>query len=131
MMIFSIPTTIIIVLIGLLLYAFFVRVTHLTMLSKKDKREGIARFPSIVHIGGLDAPRGCKCHSIKQKIGIHGLRKTMAYQYITNAPDKSQALLEVASQLGHSDPRITERYACLEQKDIEDGNQRMSFICDK
>lgn len=68
---------------------------------------------------------------IKQKIGTHGLRKTMAYQYITNAPDKSQALLEVSSQLGHSDLRITERYACLEKKNIEAGKQRMSFIYDK
>jgi integrase len=68
---------------------------------------------------------------IRQKIGTHGLRKTMAYQYITNAPDKSQALLEVSSQLGHSDLRITERYACLEKKNIEAGKQRMSFIYDK
>ncbi|WP_084719712.1 tyrosine-type recombinase/integrase [Lacrimispora celerecrescens] len=68
---------------------------------------------------------------IKQKIGTHGLRKTMAYQYITNAPDKSQALLEVSSQLGHTDLRITERYACLEKKNIEAGKQRMSFIYDK
>lgn len=65
---------------------------------------------------------------INQKIGTHGLRKTMAYQYIVNAPDKSQALLEVSSQLGHSDLRITERYACLEKKNIEAGKQRMSFI---
>jgi len=68
---------------------------------------------------------------IKQKIGTHGLRKTMAYQYITNAPDKSQALLEVSSQLGHSDLRITERYACLEKKNIEAGKQRMSFVYGK
>lgn len=68
---------------------------------------------------------------IKQKIGTHGLRKTMAHQYIKNAPDKSQALLEVSSQLGHSDLRVTERYACLEKKNIEAGKQRMSFIYDK
>jgi len=53
---------------------------------------------------------------IKQKIGTNGLRKTMAHQYIKNAPDKSQALLEVSSQFGHSDLRITERYACSEKK---------------
>ncbi|HBC99435.1 MAG TPA: hypothetical protein DC053_08875 [Lachnoclostridium sp.] len=69
--------------------------------------------------------------SIRQKIGTHGLRKTMAYQYITNAPDKSQALLEVFSQLGHSDLLITERYACLENKNIDAGKQSMSFIYDK
>lgn len=68
---------------------------------------------------------------IKQKIGTHGLRKTMAHQYIKNAPDKSQALLEVSSRLGHSDLRITERYACLEKRNIEAGKQRMSFIYDK
>lgn len=37
---------------------------------------------------------------IKQKIGTHGLRKTMAYQYITNAPDKSQALFKYQVSLG-------------------------------
>jgi integrase len=68
---------------------------------------------------------------IKQKIGTHGLRKTMAHQYIKNAPDKSQALLEVSNQLGHSDLRITERYDCLEKKNIDAGKQRMSFIYDK
>ncbi len=68
---------------------------------------------------------------IKQKIGTNGLRKTMALQYIKNAPDKSQALLEVSSQFNHSDLRITERYACLEKKNIDAGKQRMSFIYDK
>ncbi len=68
---------------------------------------------------------------IKQKIGTNGLRKTMAHQYIKNAPDKSQALLEVSSQFNHSDLSFTERYACLEKKNIDAGKQRMSFIYDK
>ncbi|GEM_PF-4326930 len=50
---------------------------------------------------------------------------------VTNVPDKSQALLEGSSQLSHSDPRITERYVCLEEKNVEAGKQRMSFIYDK
>ncbi|GLB26538.1 hypothetical protein LXJ15735_27790 [Lacrimispora xylanolytica] len=69
-----------------------------------------------------------KCAGIKQKIGTHGLRKTMAYQYITNAPNKEDALYEVSDQFGHSDLRITRRYSCLEKKSINEGKQRMSFI---
>ena len=45
--------------------------------------------------------------------------------YIESAKQKE------SSQLGHSDLRITERYACLEKKNIEAGKQRMSFIYDK
>jgi hypothetical protein len=44
---------------------------------------------------------------------------------VTNVPDKSQALLEGSSQLSYSDPRITERYVCLEKKNVEAGKQRM------
>ena len=50
---------------------------------------------------------------------------------VANVPAKSQALLEVSSQLSYSDLRITERYACLEKKNVESGKQRMSFIYDK
>ncbi len=35
------------------------------------------------------------------------------------------------SELGHSDLRITERYGCLEKKNIEAGKPRMSFIYGK
>lgn len=65
---------------------------------------------------------------IVQKIGTHGLRKTMANQYIKCAEDKSQALLEVSNMFGHSDLRITERYACLEDENIKRTKQRMSFL---
>lgn len=92
--------------------------------SQKSEYLGSKEWWKIMEDGRREA-------GLKQKIGTHGLRKTMAHQYIANAPDKSQALLEVSSQLGHSDLRITERYACLEKKNIEAGKQRMSFIYDK
>lgn len=65
---------------------------------------------------------------ITQKIGTHGLRKTMAHQYIKNAEDASEALMEVSNQLGHSDLRITQRYACIERERIKENKQRMSFL---
>lgn len=66
---------------------------------------------------------------IEQKIGTHGLRKTMANQYIKNSDDKTQALLEVSTMFGHSDLRITERYACLEDENIKATKQKMAFLC--
>ncbi|EXG85796.1 site-specific recombinase XerD [Clostridium sp. ASBs410] len=92
--------------------------------SQKSKYLGSKRWWEIMENTRKEA-------GLKQKIGTHGLRKTMAHQYIKNAPDKSQAFLEVSSQLGHSDLRITERYAYLEKKNIETGKQRMSFIYDR
>lgn len=65
---------------------------------------------------------------IKQKIGTHGLRKTMANQYIKCAEDKGKALVEVSNMLGHSDLRITERYACLEDEDIRNGKEKTAFL---
>ena len=65
---------------------------------------------------------------ISQKIGTHGLRKTMANQYIKYSDDKAQALMEVSTMFGHSDLRITERYACLEDENIRANKQRTSFI---
>ena len=65
---------------------------------------------------------------ISQKIGTHGLRKTMANQYIKCANDKAQALMEVSTMFGHSDLRITERYACMEDENIRANKQRTSFI---
>lgn len=65
---------------------------------------------------------------ITQKIGTHGLRKTMANRYIKCAEDKGQALLEVSSMFGHSDLRITERYACLEDESIRDTKQKTAFL---
>lgn len=66
---------------------------------------------------------------IDQKIGTHGLRKTMANQYIKNSDDKTRALLEVSTMFGHSDLRITERYACLEDENIKATKQKMAFLC--
>lgn len=66
---------------------------------------------------------------IDQKIGTHGLRKTMANQYIQYSNDKTQALLEVSTMFGHSDLRITERYACLEDENIKATKQKMAFLC--
>lgn len=49
------------ILLGLLVYAVCIKGLNASKQRKKDKREGIVRFGTIVHIGGLDAPRGCKC----------------------------------------------------------------------
>lgn len=65
---------------------------------------------------------------IPQKIGTHGLRKTMANQYIKNSDDKAQALVDISTMFGHSDLRITERYACLEDERIRANKKRTSFI---
>lgn len=65
---------------------------------------------------------------ITQKIGTHGLRKTMANRYIKCFDDKAQALMEVSSMFGHSDLRITERYACLEDEHIRENKEKTAFI---
>lgn len=62
---------------------------------------------------------------IKQKIGTHGLRKTMANQYIKLSDDKSEALLDVSEQFGHSDVRTTRKYACIQREQIRKVKQRM------
>lgn len=49
------------ILLGLLVCAICVKGSNSSKQRKKDKREGIIRFNSIVHIGGLDVPRGCMC----------------------------------------------------------------------
>lgn len=64
---------------------------------------------------------------IKQKIGTHGLRKTMANQFIKLSEDKSEALLDVSEQFGHSDVRVTRKYACIQKEQIRKVKQRM--IC--
>lgn len=72
---------------------------------------------------------------IKQKIGTHGLRKTMANQYIKLSEDKSEALLDVSEQFGHSDVRTTRKYACIQREQIRKVKQRMvcltEGLCDK
>ncbi len=49
------------ILLGLLVSAIFIKGSNSLKQRKKDKREGIIRFNSIVHIGGLDTPKGCMC----------------------------------------------------------------------
>lgn len=71
-----------------------------------------------------------KSAGIKQKIGTHGLRKTMAHHYVMNAIDKNEALMQLSILFGHSDVRTTQRYACLEKQDIIENKERMSFIYD-
>lgn len=67
---------------------------------------------------------------INHKIGTHGLRKTMVNQYIKNSDDLAQGLMEMSSYLGHSDLRITERYACIEKENIKETKEKMAFITD-
>jgi hypothetical protein len=52
----------------------------------------------------------------------------MANRYIKCAEDKGRALVEVSNMLGHSDLRITERYACLEDEDIRNGKEKTAFL---
>lgn len=91
----------------------------------KDRRTGEMRM----HIDPkawykiVEAAR--KEAGIKQKIGTHGLRKTMANQYIKLSEDKSEALLDVSEQFGHSDVRITRKYACIQREKIRQTKQRM------
>lgn len=65
---------------------------------------------------------------IKQKIGTHGLRKTMAHQYIKNAENSQEALLEINEQFGHADLRTTSKYSCLAKENIRKNKERMAFI---
>lgn len=65
---------------------------------------------------------------IQQKIGTHGLRKTMVNQYIKNSDDKGLALIEMQNMLGHSDIRITQRYACLEKEHVKQVKEKMSLF---
>lgn len=65
---------------------------------------------------------------IEQKIGTHGLRKTMAHSYIENSSDKSTALMEVCIQLGHSSPKVTSRYACIEENVMKENRRKTSCI---
>lgn len=67
---------------------------------------------------------------IKQKIGTHGLRKTMANQYIKLSDDKSEALIDVSEQFGHSDVRCTRKYACIQREQIRKVKQRMVCLTD-
>lgn len=65
---------------------------------------------------------------IRQKIGTHGLRKTMANQYITRAENQAQALREVSTMFGHADLRTTEIYSCLDDQEIRKNKENLSFL---
>lgn len=65
---------------------------------------------------------------IKQKIGTHGLRKTMANQYITRAENQSKALREVSTMFGHADLRTTEIYSCLDDQEVRANKENLSFL---
>lgn len=61
-MIGAIIATVIVFLIGGAIVAFCIKMIIVTTKQKKeDKRAGRVRFYSIVHIGGLDAPRNFDC----------------------------------------------------------------------
>lgn len=62
---------------------------------------------------------------IKQKIGTHGLRKTMVNQYIKISEDKALAMEDMSDYLGHVDVRTTRRYACIQRENIRRVKQRM------
>lgn len=68
-----------------------------------------------------------KAVGITQKVGTHGLRKTGVHRYIEKAPDKSEALMEMSCDLGHSDVRITSRYACITDEKLREGVERTSI----
>lgn len=65
---------------------------------------------------------------IKQKIGTHGLRKTMAHQYITKSNNPDKAIVEMCEQLGHSSLRMTTRYSCLADENAQTGKDKIAFI---
>lgn len=65
---------------------------------------------------------------IRQKIGTHGLRKTMANQYIKNAEDPAAALVEAQQMLGHSSQIVTMNYTCLMGENIWKNKERAAFL---
>lgn len=93
--------------------------------SHKDRRTGEIRMHIDIKAWYKIVEAARKEAGIKQKIGTHGLRKTMANQYIKLSEDKSEALLDVSEQFGHSDVRITRKYACIQREKIRQTKQRM------
>lgn len=93
----------------------------------KDQRTGEIRMHIDIKAWYKIVEAARKEAGIKQKIGTHGLRKTMANQFIKLSEDKSEALLDVSEQFGHSDVRITRKYACIQREQIRKVKQRM--IC--
>lgn len=62
---------------------------------------------------------------IRHKIGTHGLRKTMVHQYIMLSDDKSLAMEEMSTYLGHSQTRTTRVYGCFQRENVRKTKQRM------
>lgn len=62
---------------------------------------------------------------IMHKIGTHGLRKTMVHQYIMLSDDKSLAMEEMSTYLGHSETRTTRVYGCFQRENVRKTKQRM------
>lgn len=93
----------------------------------KDRRTGELKMHIDIKAWYKIVEAARKEAGIKQKIGTHGLRKTMANQYIKLSEDKSEALLDVSEQFGHSDVRTTRKYACIQREQIRKVKQRM--IC--
>lgn len=93
----------------------------------KDKRTGEIRpyIDSKAWYKIVESAR--KEAGIKQKIGTHGLRKTMVNQYIKLSDDKSLAMEEMSDYLGHADIRTTRVYSCIQRENIKQVKQRM--IC--
>lgn len=65
---------------------------------------------------------------IEQKIGTHGLRKTMAHSYIMTADDRYDAKIDMQEAFRHRDIRTTGIYACTEHDKIKNNKQRLAFI---
>lgn len=70
-----------------------------------------------------------KTAGIDQKIGTHGLRKTMVHSFIMSSEDKSDALEKMRMELNHEKITTTDKYACTNNKnEIKEGKQRSAFI---
>lgn len=70
----------------------------------------------------------CKSVGIKQRIGTHGLRKTMAHQFIMKSEDKSQAIMELCIMFRHSSLEVTRAYSCLVLEELRKHKQRMNLF---
>lgn len=65
---------------------------------------------------------------ITQKIGTHGLRKTMVHSYIMEAEDRYDAKVDMQETLKHRDIRTTGIYSCMEKDKIQNGKQKCAYI---
>lgn len=65
---------------------------------------------------------------IKQKIGTHGLRKTMVHSYIMEAEDREDGMCDMQDHLKHESRRTTTKYSCMDKGKIKRGKQRFAYI---